>query len=47
MDSLNLSEEQLIELIKIHRPELHEKQIKLKERCMTNEGGVRLYFEVR
>ena len=46
MDSICFNEEQLVELIAIHMPHLQKGKITLKERCLTDEGGIRLFYDV-
>ena len=47
MDSITLEEEDLIELVKSRREDLKDKEIEIKERNLTSDGGIRLYFEVK
>ncbi len=48
LNLLELSEEQLIELIKIHTGDKYlDKEIELTERCLTNDGGLKLFFNAK
>jgi len=47
MDSIIISEEQLIDIIQSRCEDLNVDDIELKERCLTNDGGLKLYFDTK